>query len=73
LKFEAVPLSEIVAEFNRYNRHQLVITDPDLAKQKFGGTFRPDGYNTLVHLLEQSFDVVADRHGDIITLHRRGD
>lgn len=61
LEFSAVPLHEVVAEFNRYNRHQLVIADPQLAARKFGGIFRADGYEALVHLLEQDFGVTAQR------------
>lgn len=70
LQFEAAPLSEVVAEFNRYSRHRLVIEDPTLAVQKFGGTFRPERYETLIGLLEQSFDVVAER-GETATILRR--
>lgn len=72
LQFEATPLFEVVAEFNRYSAHKLVIADPTLAGQKFGGTFRPGRYETLISLLEQSFDVVADRRGNETVLRRRG-
>ena len=60
LSFDAVPLAELVATFNRYNRHQLVITDPRLAERRFGGTFPAGDYATLVRLLEQNFGVVAE-------------
>jgi transmembrane sensor len=71
LKFDAVPLSEVVSEFNRYNRHKLVIEDPTLAAQQFGGTFRPEGYETLISLLQQSFNVVADRRENATVIRRR--
>lgn len=61
LEFEATPLSEVVAEFNRYNQHQLVIADPRLAGKQFGGAFRADGHEAFVNLLESSFGVVAER------------
>ena len=64
LEFAAVPLGEIVAEFNRYNRHRLVIADPRLAALRFGGSFLADGYDTLVHLLETNHGVIAERRGD---------
>jgi transmembrane sensor len=60
-----------VAEFNRFNRHKLVIEDAMLAELKFGGTFRPDRYETLIGLLEQSFDVVVDRRETVTVLRRR--
>ena len=61
LEFEEAPLSEIVAEFNRYNTHQLVIGDPRLETKRFTATFRADGYPALVRLLEGSYDVTAER------------
>lgn len=71
MKFDAVPLSTIVAEFNRYNRHQLVIEDAGLAAELFGGTFRPDHPENLVGMLEQTFGVVAEIRGDETVLRRR--
>jgi transmembrane sensor len=61
LEFVATPLADIVAEFNRYNRHKLVITDPRLATRRFGGTFSVGDHAELVRLLEADFGVVADR------------
>ena len=71
LEFDATPLSEVVAEFNRYNRHQIVIADPRLAAKQFGGNFRADGHEAFVSLLEASFDVVAEREGGRTVLHSR--
>lgn len=59
LEFDAVPLAEVVREFNRYNRRQLVIADAPLAAKRFSGTFRTDGYPSLVRLLEADFGVTA--------------
>ena len=61
LEFDAVPLAEVVREFNRYNRRQLVIADAQLAAKRFSGTFRADGYESLVRLLEEDFGVTAIR------------
>lgn len=71
LEFDAVPLAEVVAEFNRYNRQQLVIDDPALAAKRFSGTFRADGYESLVRLLEENFAVTATRNDRAIILHAR--
>jgi transmembrane sensor len=71
LIFEDTPLSEVVAEFNRYIKHRLVIEDPNLGRRKFGGTFHPERHETLVALLEQSFGVVAERRGDTTSLRSR--
>lgn len=64
LIFTESTLAEAVAEFNRYNKHQLVIVDPRLADQLFGGTFEPGGYEVFVRLLEKSFGVTAETQGD---------
>jgi transmembrane sensor len=61
LEFVATPLADIVAEFNRYNRHKLVITDPRLASRRFGGTFSAGDHAELVRLLEEDFGVIAER------------
>jgi transmembrane sensor len=69
LEFDEAPLSEVVGEFNRYNRHQLVIADPALASKRFSGTFRADSYESLVRLLETDFGVTASRSDREIVLH----
>jgi transmembrane sensor len=71
LKFAATPLGEVVAEFNRYNSHQLVIADPALAAEPFGGAFAPNGHEALVELLQQSFGVVAERRASQTILRKR--
>lgn len=68
LEFDAVPLADVVREFNRYNRRQLVIADPALATKRFSGIFRADGYESLVRLLETDFGVVAVRSERAIDL-----
>lgn len=63
LDFESTPLPEMVAEINRYNPHKLVIADPRLETQRFGGSFPAGDYDTFVRLLETNFGVVAERKG----------
>ena len=71
LEFAATPMAEAVAQFNRYNRHKLVIGDRRLRELTFGGTFRCDGYDAFVRLLESHFGVVAERR-DAETILRLG-
>ena len=71
LEFEGVSLREAVDEFNRYNTHQLVIADPRLEGQRFGGTFRADNYETFVRLLESSFGIRAERTETHTILRRK--
>lgn len=60
LEFVAEPLAAMVAEFNRYNRVKLVIADPALAAERFGGNFRADDPAGFVRVLEANFRVVAE-------------
>lgn len=70
LEFFDLPLGEVVAEFNRYNRNQIVITDPALAAQRFGGAFASQQAEPFLELLEQSFGVVAEQHGNETVIRR---
>ncbi|OHE84227.1 MAG: hypothetical protein A3G75_01045 [Verrucomicrobia bacterium RIFCSPLOWO2_12_FULL_64_8] len=60
LDFVSAPLADIIQEFNRYNRHKLVIGDPVLATRRFGGSFKPDDQEGFVRMLRESFDVDAE-------------
>lgn len=47
------PLSEAVAEFNRYNARRIVLRDPALGNEAFDGIFRtddPEGFARMVHV-----------------------
>ncbi len=70
LEFTDTPLAEVVAEFNRYNAHQLVIEDATLEAEPFGGSFASRGYEAFVEVLEQSFGVSAERRGHETILRR---
>ena len=61
LDFDAARLDQIVAEMNRYNRHQLVVVDPRLTERRFGGSFPAGDCETIVRMLETNFGVVAER------------
>ncbi|MBL9191079.1 MAG: FecR domain-containing protein [Opitutaceae bacterium] len=71
LDFDQMPLAQVVADFNRHNSHQLVIADPDLAQHTFGGSFRADNVEGFVQLLEERFEVAAERSRDKTVLRRR--
>ena len=71
LEFTDTPLAEVVAEFNRYNRHRLTIDDPSLGAEPFGGSFAANGYEAFVEVLEQSFRIVAERRSGETILRQR--
>lgn len=68
LEFEDMPIGEVVAEFNRYNQTKLLLADPALQARRFSGTFRSDGYEAFVRLLEENFGVAAERGPQGISL-----
>jgi transmembrane sensor len=70
LEFVELPLAEVVAEFNRYNRQKLVVGDAATGVLLVGGNFRADNVDAFVRLLESGFGVAAIRRGDEIVLRR---
>lgn len=50
--FDRVSLAEAVAEFNRYNRRQMVIDDPAIAGMHIGGTFEATDLDSFVAALQ---------------------
>jgi transmembrane sensor len=70
IAFEDASLAEIVAQFNRFNQHQLVIADATLARLRIGGSFRADDPDTFVHLIETRDGLVAERRGTETVLRR---
>jgi ferric-dicitrate binding protein FerR (iron transport regulator) len=52
-----------VALFNRSNRVQLTVGDETVAALRVTGIFRADNVQGFVNLLESSFGVRAERHG----------
>ena len=68
LSFRDTPLAEAAAEFNRYNRRQIVVVDDAIAAIPIGGNFRWSNTDAFVRLLEQGFGVRAERRGDEIVL-----
>lgn len=57
LVFESAPLSEVVAEFNRYNSRVLLIDDPLLGEVRITGEFNPADVDHLVEFLRERFAV----------------
>ncbi len=70
LVFENAPLSDIAAEFNRYNRTRLVITDSDLAGARVSAVFDARDPEALVASLELTGQARAERRGTEIRLGR---
>lgn len=71
LQFNETPLADAIAEFNRLNRHQLVLGDAALGAVPIGGTFRPDNVEGFIRLLDATLGIRAEQAGDDTTVLRR--
>ncbi len=71
LAFRDTPLTEAIAEFNRYNVRKLAVGDGEAGALRIGGSFRWDNQEGFVRLLEQGFPVRAEYAQDRIVLHSR--
>lgn len=64
LVFADTPLHEVIAQFNRHNRLQLHLGDPELGGRLIGGTFAVANVASFVALLERSGDLTVERNGE---------
>jgi len=59
LWFERQTLKDVVAEFNRYNRRQMVIADPSIENLRIGGGFEATDPESFIAALERTLGVRA--------------
>lgn len=71
LVFESTPLREVVEEFNRYNRQQLIIRDPELFDFHVSGVFPSTDSSRMIEFLRQRFGVTMNSSGEEIEISRR--
>lgn len=73
LSFDATPLAEVVAQFNRHHGRTVITLDPALASLPVSGRFRAGNLESFVELLESGFHLAVERrsNGDVF-LHRAG-
>jgi transmembrane sensor len=65
-------LAEAVAEFNRYNDRQIVISDPALGAQKLVGGFHVDQPETFARAVHSALDVPVSLTDDRIIIGTAG-
>lgn len=66
LVFDQSTLQDAAAQFNRYNRRQLIVTDPETARMRIGGSFDATGVDAFARLLHNGFNLRVETHGDEI-------
>lgn len=70
LVFAATPLRNVVEEFNRYNRRQLVIASPSLDSFKIDGVFSSTSPTALLAYLQQIPGVTVTEYKDQLLISR---
>jgi transmembrane sensor len=70
LVFAETPLRDVVAQFNRRNRLQLVLGDATVAERPVGGTFAADNVEGFVRLLEGSGTIAVERRDELTVVLR---
>lgn len=64
LVFHSTPLSDVLAETNRYSRKRILLGDPSLGDLRVTGTFRPLPVDALAASLAAAFDLRAGANPD---------
>lgn len=71
LSFDQAPLTEVVAEFNRYNRMQLVVTDAAAGQIPIGGSFQASSVDSFTRLLRDAYGLKIERGDATLTISSR--
>lgn len=68
LSFDQAPLAQVVAEFNRYNKSRLVVTDAEAARIPIGGSFEASGADSFVRLLHDAYGLRIERDDNMVKI-----
>ncbi|APR52113.1 DUF4974 domain-containing protein [Sphingomonas koreensis] len=68
LSFDQAPLTEVVAEFNRYNRTRLVVTDVAAGQILIGGSFQASSVESFTRLLRDAYGLKIERDDAIVKI-----
>jgi transmembrane sensor len=60
LVFDRTSLAEVADDFNRYNRQQLLISDPSVATIRISGTFKASNVEAFVRLLKEAYGLKVE-------------
>jgi len=64
LTFDKSPLSDVAAEFNRYNRKAIIVKDPETAAIRIGGSFPAEKPEIFVRLLRDAYGLTVETTDD---------
>ena len=69
--FHATTLSEVCEQFNRYNRKQLIIEDPELQSVRVSGVFSTTDPTSLLRFLQERIQLVMTEKDGRIVISRK--
>lgn len=72
LIFDSSPLVDVVDEFNRYNRHQLVIASPQLDGLQISGVYSSTNPGSFVRFLQAQPDIEVTEADGTMRISQRG-
>ena len=70
LIFKNTPLADAAAEFNRYNRQQLVVTDRSAGRMLIGATFRTNDVELFARVTRAVLGLRVEKRGQDIVISR---
>jgi transmembrane sensor len=68
LVFDQYTVERAAEEFNRYNRRKIIVTSPDAAAIRIGGTFETDNIDGFVELLQQGYGLKIEKTDDAVKI-----
>jgi transmembrane sensor len=68
LSFDQTALSDAATEFNRYNRKTIIVTDPEAAQIRIGGTFQALNVDAFVRLLRDAYRLKVEDDGSRVKI-----
>jgi len=71
LVFERVPLTDAVAEYNRYTTRKVVLRSAEIGRQDVSGTLRIGDAQALMFLLRESVGLNVVEQSDVIYVEAR--
>lgn len=71
LIFDRITLSEAAAEFNRYNKKPIIVTDAAAAGLEIGGTFKWSNVDAFARLLGEAYGLRIEDDGRTIKISSR--
>lgn len=70
LVFDNTTLADAAAEFNRYNREQLIVADPSAQRMKIDGTFHANDVAAFTRLAQTVLGLHVEDRGDQAVISR---